>query len=279
MTNGFCSILNYPTDFFELVRNGKIQVKLGEVASFEAEGEVLFTDGDRLKVDAVVCATGWETKPSVKFLPTGIDKELGLPRANPTLDSEEEQLIQTSEAELYEQYPFLKERNSNRIYHPDPSHRLSAKQSLADKTQNPYRLFRFMVPLSDLQERSLGFVGAMMTLGTASCAYIQALWLIAYLDGTLQLSPAMSPSDIKYQTYLETQYCAIRHAMGYGNQYPDLVFDALPYFDILLSDLGLTAKRKRSFRKEYFGSYGPEDYRGLIDQWKRLEAERKSKMD
>jgi hypothetical protein len=275
----FCSILNYPTDFFDLVRNGKIQVKIGEVESFEGGKEILFTDGDRLKADAVVCSTGWETGPSVKFLPTGIEEDLGLPTADQVLDAEDRELVQRSEAELYARYPFLKERNSGRLYHPDPSLRRSATGTEADKTQNPYRLFRFLVPPSDLEERSIGFVGAMMTLATASCAYLQALWLTAYLDGTLQLPSSKSPSDIKYETYLETQYCAIRHAMGYGNKFPDLVFDALPYFDVLLRDLGLTAKRKGGFRAEYFGSYGPEDYRGIIDQWKRLQAERKNKRD
>lgn len=276
-----CSILNYPTDFFDLVRNGKVQVKIGDITSFKEGREVLFTDGDKLKVDAVVCATGWETSPSVKFLPNGIDKDLGLPRSNPTLDEEESELVEKVEMQLYAQYPFLKHRNSNKLYHPDPSRRVSATGLEADKTRNPYRLFRFLVPISDLQDRSIGFVGAMQTLGTATCAYIQGLWLTGYLDGSLQLpmSSLKSLSEIKYETYLETQYCAIRHAMGNGNQYPDLVFDALPYLDVLLADLGLTAKRKGSFRKEYFEPYGPRDYSGLLEQWKQLETGKKGKRD
>ncbi|KAF2201531.1 flavin-binding monooxygenase-like protein-like protein [Delitschia confertaspora ATCC 74209] len=263
------SILNYDRDWFELVRNGRIKVVIGEVERFGEGKEVYLIGGQKLEVDAVVCATGWETGAAMKFLPEGIEKDLGIPVEGGKLTEDEKELVKKAEVEIYSKYPFLKERDSSQLYHPDPTHRLSVKDTLNEKTQNPYRLFRFLVPPSDLEERSIGFAGALLSLGNATCAYLQALWLAAYFDGTLSLPSSKSASEVKYEAYLETQYCAIRHAMGYGDKFPDLVFDSLPYFDALLKDLGLVGKRKDGFRKEYFAHYTPEDYRGLVEEWKR----------
>ena len=271
------SILTYENDFFDLVKEGRIKVVVGEVEKFGEGNDVVFLDGKTERYDAVVCATGWKSEPSIKFLPEGIEKDLGIPIEGQKPSAEETAIAKKADAELYARYPFLKERNSNKLYHPDPSHRLSPQESEAEKTQNPYRLFRFMVPPSDLKDRSIGFIGAMFTLGTTSCAYIQALWLTAYFDGTLSIPSTKSASEILYETYLETEYCAIRHAMGYGDKFPDLVFDSLPYFDVLLRDLERAGKRKGRFSEEYFGSYGPEDYRGLVGEWEqRLDGTKKT---
>lgn len=59
---------------------------------------------------------------------------------------------------------------------------------------------------------------------------------------------------------------------GYGHRFPDFIFELVPYLDNLLKDLGLPWKRKRSWLQEVFGAYGPEDYKGLTDEWMRKEA-------
>ncbi|KAF2175635.1 flavin-binding monooxygenase-like protein-like protein [Zopfia rhizophila CBS 207.26] len=267
------SILNYPTNFFELVKEGRIKVVIGEVDSFRDGKEVVLKDGAKMEVDAVVCATGWEIGGSLKFLPEGVEKDLGLPITNGKSNPEDTALVRKAESELHSCFPFLKERDSSKLHHPDPAFRnTSAPQSEGNQ---PYRLYRFLVPPSDLTNRSIGFAGALMSLGNASCAYLQSLWLTAYFDGTLPL-PTSSPEQLKYEIYRDTQYCALRNAMGYGNKFPDLVFDSLPYFDLLLQDLGFEGKRKDrwgfgwiNWIKECFRSYGPEDYRGLVSEWER----------
>ncbi|KAF2789745.1 flavin-binding monooxygenase-like protein-like protein [Melanomma pulvis-pyrius CBS 109.77] len=270
------SILNYPTNFFDLVREGKIKVVVEEVDRFEEGKAVVLKDGTKLEVDAVVCATGWKHRSTLAFLPAGLEKSLGLPTTN-VPDASNAALIKRAEVELYTNFPYLKQRDTSRLHHPNPALRYTQSR---DENQQPYRLHRFLVPPSDFQRRSIGFAGALMSLGNASCAYLQSLWLTAYLDGTLVL-PISSPEKIEYETYRDSQYCALRNAMGYGNKFPDLVFDNLPYFDRLLGDLGLEGKRKgrvlgvRNWGKECFGSYGPEDYRGLVGEWERREIEGK----
>ncbi|CAI6339051.1 unnamed protein product [Periconia digitata] len=263
------SVLNYREDFFALVRAGRINVVFGEVERFEGEKTVVLKGGQSFDADAVVCATGWRRSAAL-FKPRALEKELGLPTDQP-LDEDEAAVVNRVESEILARFPFLKTRDSSRVHHPDPSLRHA---QIVDSGKQPYRLHRFLVPLSDMEDRSIGFAGAMMTLGNTFCAYLQALWLVAYFDGTVAMASA-PPEQLQHETYLVTQYCALRHAMGYGNQFPDLVFDSLPYYDALMRDLGFDGKRKgtvfgmRNWGAECFRSYGPEDYIGLVDEWKR----------
>ena len=120
-----------------------------------------------------------------------------------------------------------------------------------------------MIPPSLLHDRSIAFSGAMYCLGAFPLAYIQSLWIATYFSSSLPL-----PDDDKAieGTYRDTQYCVMRSAAGYGRVAPDLVFDSLPYFDVLLRDLGLEGKRKGGLGEVWKG-YGPEDYRGLVGEW------------
>jgi hypothetical protein len=84
------SIHNYPTNFFELVKEGRIKVMFDEVQGFEVGKDVMLKNGSRLQVDAVVCATGWEVGHTLKFAPDELEKQLGLPTVRLTsVDSEE----------------------------------------------------------------------------------------------------------------------------------------------------------------------------------------------
>jgi hypothetical protein len=72
-------IHNYPTNFYDLVREGRIKVVMDEVQSFEAGKVVLLKSGETLQVDTVVCATGWEVSTTLQFKPDGLEHELGIP--------------------------------------------------------------------------------------------------------------------------------------------------------------------------------------------------------
>lgn len=273
-TGNGLSIMNFPTNWFDLVREGRIKIVIDEIEQLGHGKEVRLKSGETINVDAVVCATGWKIGVGVAFTPEGLRKQLGLPTTE-VPDVEDEFLIKQVTNEIYENYPFLKTRDTGRVHHPDPALRHAVvPQSL----QQPYRLYRFMVPPAFLKERSIGFAGAISCLGNASCAYLQGLWLAAHFDGTLNL-PEASSEEIRHEVYRDTQYCALRHAMGGGDLYPDIVFDSLPYFDVLMRDLGFEGKRKgtvlggyRNWAAESFQSYGPEDYDSLVGQWKRRMA-------
>jgi hypothetical protein len=170
------------------------------------------------------------------------------------------------EAELLNCYPSL-DRDTSRTHHPDPALRYT---QAINSSQQPYRLYRFMAPPALLEQRSIAFTGALYCLGTFPLAYIQSLWIAAYFDNKLTLPQ----TDVHEETLKDTQYFVLRNAGGYGRVAPDMVFDSLPHFDVLLKDLGLHGRRKGGGLGEIWKSYGPEDYRGLLEEWIGKEKER-----
>jgi hypothetical protein len=253
------SIHNYPESFFDMVKQGKIRVVIDEINTLYGEREVILNSGEVLEADAVVCATGWQKGYTFRFEPRELERDLGLSTTLPPT-KEETALIQRAEETLYTEFPYLKERDTSRVHHPDPSLRYARQPSA---NAQPYRLHRFMVPPKAMGDRNIAFAGALLCLGAFPCAYIQSLWITAYFDGTLSL-PA-SPTKTLEETYRNTQYCVLRGAMSYGHTLPDLVFDSLPYFDTLLRDLGIQGRRKGGGVRECVSSYGPEDYQGLLE--------------
>ena len=74
--------------------------------------------------------------------------------------------------------------------------------------------------------------------------------------------------ELRRETVLHSRFGRWRYPAGYGARFPDFVFDAVPYLDLLLGDLGLPIYRKTGWVAEATEPYGPEDYRGLVEEWK-----------
>jgi hypothetical protein len=77
-----------------------------------------------------------------------------------------------------------------------------------------------------------------------------------------------------YETVLHTQFGKWRHSRGFGARSPELWYDCLPYVDLMLKDIGIENQRKKSWFAERFTPYMPEDYIGIIDEYKALKAKR-----
>ena len=60
------SILNYDTDFLELVRSGKVQIHTADFESL-SPGMVHLSDGTSFEADAMMAGTGWKHAPPMKF--------------------------------------------------------------------------------------------------------------------------------------------------------------------------------------------------------------------
>jgi hypothetical protein len=125
-----------------------------------------------------------------------------------------------------------------------------------------------MVPPATAHERNFAIAGAVLSLGTAINAQMQALWITAYLDGSLDLPKSID--EIEYSTELSTRFGHWRYPADYGDRHTTLVFDSIPYFDELLRDLGLKFQRKGSWWKELLEDYRPADYRGIVEEWIEL---------
>ncbi|MCJ1308030.1 hypothetical protein MMC25_001680 [Agyrium rufum] len=282
------SLLNYPTDFFQYVRDGKVKIHVADVVNL-SDGTVELSNGDSLHGDALICATGWKHRPAIEFLPSGIGARLGLPHDERRLDDDDQAArVRKADLTVLERLPRLA---SQPTIGRKQLESLKGNETLA-YMQNPYRLYHFMVPPEFINDRSIAFAGAMLSIHTVMCAQVQALWLTAYFSNCLladlvhlskqiplesastkevsQLGNRFDMEEVKWEATLHSQFGRWRYPAGHGRRFPDLVFDAVPYLDGLMKDLGLRFRRKGVWWREWFEPYGVGDYKDLVDEWKKV---------
>ncbi|QSS58304.1 flavin-binding monooxygenase-like protein [Histoplasma capsulatum] len=279
------SIFNYDTDIFDLIKKGdKISIHIGEVTHL-SPGKVHLADGTELDSDAFLAVTGWKHVPPMKFLPEGIDKELGLPHARskdaPAEDlANQQDLIERADREIFERYPRLKDQPVwNKDYVPLTSQTgINTTDDITPWTPlTPYMLHRFIVPPSErfLKARDVAFVGMVSNFSNILTAHLQGLWVSAYFSGLLANDPAAAIADEKamqalcYEAVLHNRFGKWRYPTDWGSRAPSFIFDAVPYLDMLLHDMGLEPHRKRGFMTEIWDPYGPEDYRNVNEEWQK----------
>ncbi|KAJ4300074.1 hypothetical protein N0V88_002743 [Collariella sp. IMI 366227] len=305
------SILNYPTDIFDLVRDGTINVHIADITGLSPR-TVHLSDGTKLATNLLYCATGWKHVPPVKFLPEGIENELGLPHAPTENSLFTPDAVAQADAHILSRFPRLKDQPvQNKNFIPLTATEgvsTTDKFSPTNSSLTPWTLYRFMVPPSArlLQTRDIAFAGILMNFSTCMIAHAQALWINAYLTDQLSASvlpplntnPASPPtkstttlnppssktekpksiSDIRNETLLHARFGRWRYPSGHGHQFPDFVFDAQPYVDMLVNDLGLKVHRKGTWWREVAEPYGVGDYRDLVEEWVKGGEGRKVKV-
>ncbi|TVY34138.1 FAD-dependent monooxygenase [Lachnellula occidentalis] len=253
-------IHNYPTDFYDNVRDGTVRVYHGDIASLSSHTVHLST-GETLKGDALHCSTGWKHMSSIKFSPPSLVIELGLPNDHGPSSNE---FTSDIDAEIMSRFPFLKNQ-------PNVTPKRDPGKILIQDKEMPYRLYRYMIPPARANTRNFAVAGAILTFQHPTAAQIQALWILAYLDGTLPLERSME--ELKYETEKFARFGRWRSPGGYGGKCGDLAFETIPYFDDLLGDLGLKFKRKDDWLKEMTEPYLPGDYEGIVREWVEMRKE------
>lgn len=239
------SIHNYNTSLWSLVREGKIKVHIGEVDHLEQK-KVVLQDGTVLDADAIVCSTGWRKDPTIKFEGLG-EKGFGLNASPEELAS----LNENANKEVLDMFPKLKNQ---------------PKLKFTPREAEPLRMYRFMVPSTHVFQRNIAFAGAVSTVNTSTCATVQGQWIAAYLGDKLERKPS-SMDEVTAEIMLHTQWGKWRYPCGYGAALPDMVFEGLPYVNLLLHDMGLETERKRGWLKELTDPYMPRDFKGLVSEW------------
>ncbi|EXJ79516.1 hypothetical protein A1O3_07795 [Capronia epimyces CBS 606.96] len=296
------SIHNYETNWFDLVKSDQIAAQHADVVSL-TETTVHLSNGEILEADTIVCCTGWMSLPSIKFSPPWVASKIGLPGGsvkNGQHDSERQtgldglqkqvdeledkqgpgtnnsSLVANVRKHIMESVPELKSKpfrfRHELVVKGEQVVEKGNPRDIGHSVQEdnaPYRLYRFIVPPHEefLRMRNLAFIGEHLSIHAVMLAQAQALWITAYFQGKL---PALDADSVRYETYLHTEYERIRRpkeAGGSGGRFPDLVFDSLPYVDLLLEDLGLQTMRKRSWWRNMFVPYNLHDYQGLVKEF------------
>ncbi|KAF2192068.1 FAD/NAD(P)-binding domain-containing protein [Zopfia rhizophila CBS 207.26] len=288
-------LLNYGMDFFELVRSGMIRVHIADITHL-SDHMVHLTNDEALTADILICGTGWKDSPPIKFVS---NRELGLPGFS---SPSSWKYIPRADAEILEKCPKLKNQPEQKPYRP-------LSDNATDLVSEPYRLYRFMVPPTFIESRTLAFAGAYRSPATTIIAQAQALWITAFFDNQIPslLSPEVVPDGplpaalprpatrpetseasasaedlstpkqrILYETVLHTQFGKWRYSRGFGSRFPELWFDCLPYVDLMLRDIGVDNRRKGSWWNERFTPYWPKDYDGIVGEYLKAKKERLS---
>lgn len=251
-TGSGIGIHNFETNFFDLVKEGKVRVHLTDIAKLKGK-TVYLTDGESLDTDVLVCATGWRKDVPLKFTNFG-KGGIGLPHST----EEKAGLIEEANREVLEMFPSLKRQ---------PVLRYKRKE------EEPHRMYRFMVPPNLMEQRNLVFAGMVSTVSTALFASTQGLWISAFFDGRLARR-AKNEKEITEEVLRHTQWGKYRFPCGYGDSIPDFAFESLPYVDLLLNDIGIKNHRKRNQIAELFEPYKPWDYKGLAQEYSDLHSEK-----
>ena len=147
------SIHNYDRNFFDMVKRGEIRVHTADVDHLSRH-TVHLSDGTELPADVLVCSTGWRKEPSIRFLNFGT-AGIGLTQS----PSEQAELVTAYDDKILKMYPKLVNQ---------PTLNFKPKN-------NPFRLYRFMVPPGRIADRNIAFAGMVSSASTSICASVQAL--------------------------------------------------------------------------------------------------------
>jgi hypothetical protein len=256
LTNESCRIHNYEGDIHEYLRSGQVKLHRKDIDHIGKGGTVAFTDGTQTKTDALIQITGWELVPKIKYKPEGLTGDIGVPSSSYTAEQEAfwVDMDQKADREILNRFPYL--RNP-------PQAKLPFKQ-----TVTPFRLYRGIAPptLTAHGDHSLAFMKMVHCTSNLVLAETQALWSFAYLNYNLPIDR----SNVYWSTALTSRFGKHRYPWGFSSWWPEFVYDAVPYADMLLSDLGLRRWRKSSWKKEIFEGYTIHDYKGINAEWQKL---------
>ncbi|KAG0132009.1 hypothetical protein HOY82DRAFT_558639 [Tuber indicum] len=119
-------------------------------------------------------------------------------------------------------------------------------------------------------ENSIVFLGQVGAAQSFQIAETQSIWAAAYLMGKLKL-PSMEEMEMDIAL---TNVWRRRRYLSAGERKPIFTHDELAYVSLLLRDLGINHKRKGGVLKELFQPYSSRDYRGILEEWRRIQKER-----
>ncbi|KAL9130370.1 MAG: hypothetical protein Q9217_001428 [Psora testacea] len=258
-------ILTYDTDIYRLVQEGRIQVIREDIAHLD-EDAIVLQNGQNFKTDALICATGYDYGPSFPLEPAGKRLRWGVP-VTPSQDDIFPALDAEADIELFDRFPMLK---------------TSPRSTERQPGLTPWRLWRFIAPPSQVCSglRSIAFLSAITSYQTTTKCELTSLWAYAYLYDALSIKPA-TEADVMYEAALWSRFGKWRCPMGMQGKIADFFHDSMPYYDLLLRDLGLRSWRKGwGLLGEVFSRwYEVKDYRGIVDEWIAARQDLKVQVD
>ncbi|MCJ1244424.1 monooxygenase [Trapelia coarctata] len=242
--------INQKPDFWDTIAS-KVKVYRQDILTLK-DHSIQLENGDLVSSDLLICATGWQ--PSLSFFTSTEAAELGLSTLQLDMDPEKAQkwkdLDEQTDREVVQQFPAL----ANPPAHAPP-----------DTSRTPFRLYKMIASPNDPTIAFLGHINVGNSFRAAEC---QALWVVAYFDGNLNLPPKTA---MEHEISRAVSWCRRRYPYR-GASGVWLYYDLLPYTDDLLAHIGLTSHRKRGL-KDLFSPCFARDLRDLQEEYKAKSGE------
>ena len=171
--------INQRPDFYSTIATG-VQVYRQSIDHLSAGSITLSANGalasnsQSLPLDVLIMCTGW--LPCSQLFPAPVALDLGLPtaiaEATPKETAGWETLEDRGDCNILARFPLL--RNPPAHFKTKPLY-------------TPCRLYKAMVPVIDIEDHSIIFLGKLVVGNNFRVAEVQSLWAVAYLDGNVRL--------------------------------------------------------------------------------------------
>jgi dimethylaniline monooxygenase (N-oxide forming) len=257
-------------EFINVVDEGKsVHVARTSITKVDSK-TVTLSNRETVECDAIIFATGWEPSTTELFIPA-LKAELGLQFPVTHLEEEEAAYWRGLEASADKQvldiYPMLA--------NPPSGIRISPE------LETPHRMLRGIIPpkLAAKGDRSIIFLGQLITVQHCTIGEVGSLWGIAYLEGMLPLGnqEAMDREIALMNRFMKRRYPGRRNV-------PFVVGEVRDWMDMMLKDLGVRTDRNRlayerspdegwgwfgwkAWWKEWFLPYEPAVYQGIVQEF------------
>lgn len=242
--------INQRPDFYDIIAS-KAKVYRQDIDQLSAT-EMALHDGTAIKADVIVYATGWhETTP---YIGAQTSASLGLATTISALP------VSTSgKDDDMDRWSLLEKEADAQVLQRFPN---LAKQPLYYKkaaATTPFRLYRSMFPTAS-STPTIAFLGRTNFANHTYNAEVQALYATAVFDGHVKLP---NPGQMRDQVALVNAWMKRRYPAK-GQRGSFFFFDAVPYTDQLLEDLGFGRVARA---RGVFGSMGAKWLRGVLDEY------------
>ena len=248
--------INQRPDFYSTIAT-RVQVYRQSIDHLSTDSITLSGNGgsennsQSLPVDVLIMCTGW--LPHSQLFPTPVALDLGLPTP----------LIESTPKEI-SGWETLEERGDRNILARFPLLRYPPAYFKKRPSYTPCRLYKAMVPVGDIEDHSIVFLGKLIVGNNFRASEVQALWAVAYLDGNIPLQRQGMELEIA-----ETVAWSRRRYLSKGDLGSWFYFDALDYTDMLLEQLGLRSHRSKGWLKDLFGPCRAADLKNLADEYRK----------
>ena len=177
-------------------------------------------DGSTFQTDALIAITGWKITSTIKYTPSNLVSQLGIPTDQ--LTEKETAMWDTLDSkaddEILAKFPYLKIHAPKRV-------------TPVKAAMTPFRLYRAIAPpgLTAEGDNSIVILKMLGTTSNMALTELQVLWTYAYFKN--KLNKGIDKENVLWDSALMSRFGRHRNPCGFGAWHPEMNYDAISYCD------------------------------------------------